>query len=162
VLSGFVMALSYARFFKNGIAISDYKTFMVNRLARVYPLYIFITLVFLAKYELNLGGVWIGYFNAADFIACALMVQAWGFGSSSVARATCSLSREFFAYIIFPVLISFAAFAIAERHIGNFAHPLSLVAVTLLSLGFACVLYRFIEMLGRLYVQRIFLRPGPA
>jgi len=304
VLSGFVMALSYARFFKNGIAISDYKTFMVKRFARVYPLYLFITLVFLVKYELNLSGVWVGDFHANDFIACVLMVQAWGFGFSGVAGATWSLSTEFFAYIIFPVVVFFAVFAraayawgvfamasaflyvvassrfgiigpldvvasssilpllrclagfclgligyrlshtaacrkilsssavlvvllvgllvtahfeahdlvlfaffplivvmlfyqsafarlmfagrtayhlgvvsyslylvhplfvpvkarlepIAERHIGNIAHPLTLVAVSLLSLVFACVLYRFIEVPGRLYVQRRFLR----
>ena len=58
VLSGFVMALSYAALFKDGIAGTDYKVFMVKRLARVYPLYFLITLIFVVKHQLNLSGVW--------------------------------------------------------------------------------------------------------
>jgi peptidoglycan/LPS O-acetylase OafA/YrhL len=302
VLSGFVMALSYARCFKDGITASDYAAFMVKRLARIYPLYIFITLVFQVKYEFNyLSGAWERDFHIADFIACVTMIQAWGFGFSYVAGTTWSLSTEFFAYIIFPVVVSFAVFArpayalgvfalslvflctlvtshlgasgpldvvasssilpvlrclagfcfgligyrlsqvdacrkflsssaallvlmiglllaahfeaydlilfasfpiivlilyfepvfaklifanrvsyhlgvvsysiylvhplfnparlesIAARYMGNIAHPLTLIAVILLSWGLACVLYRFVEMPGRLYVQRIFL-----
>jgi peptidoglycan/LPS O-acetylase OafA/YrhL len=304
VLSGFVLALSYARCFKDGVTVSDYTVFLVKRLARVFPLYIFITFIFQLKYELNyLSGSWERDFHTADFVACVLMIQAWGFGFSYVAGTTWSLSTEFFAYIVFPVVVSFAVFArpayalgvfalsvillytvvtshlgvngpldvvasssilpvlrclagfclgligyrlsqvdacrkfltssaallvlmtgllfaahfeapdlilfaffpvivlmlyfepvfakhifanrvsyhlgvvsysiylvhplfnagrlepIAERYIGNIAHPLTLIAMTLLSWGFACALYRFVEMPGRLYVQRVFLRP---
>jgi peptidoglycan/LPS O-acetylase OafA/YrhL len=111
VLSGFVMALSYAALFKDGIAGTDYKVFMVKRLARVYPLYFLITLIFVVKHQLNLSGVWSDNFHAADFVACLLMVQAWGFGFANVAGATWSLSTEFFAYIIFPALARCAVFA---------------------------------------------------
>jgi peptidoglycan/LPS O-acetylase OafA/YrhL len=53
VLSGFVMALSYGRCFKDRVTVSDYTLFMVKRLARIFPLYLFITLIFQLKYELN-------------------------------------------------------------------------------------------------------------
>jgi peptidoglycan/LPS O-acetylase OafA/YrhL len=111
VLSGFVMALTYSALFKDGIAGVDYKLFMVKRLARIYPLYFLVTLIFVVKYELNLSGVWPDNFHAADFIACLLMIQAWGFGFANVAGATWSLSTEFFAYIIFPVLARCAVLA---------------------------------------------------
>jgi peptidoglycan/LPS O-acetylase OafA/YrhL len=278
---------------------------MVKRLARIYPLYIFLTLIFQLKYELKyLAGSWVRDAHTADFIASVLMIQAWGFGFSYVAGTTWSLSTEFFAYIIFPVVVSFAVFArqvyawgvfalsvvllwivitshlgvggpmnvlasssmvpvlrclagfllglvcyrlsqmdacrkfltssavllaliigflfavrfevpdivlfaffpviililyfeptfaklifanrlshhlglisysiylihplfsparieaIAERHLGNIAHWLTFIAVMLSSWGFACVLYRFVEVPGRLYVQRTFL-PRP-
>ena len=303
VLSGFVMALSYARYFKDEITVSDYTAFLVKRLARIYPLYIVITLVFQLKYELSyLSGSWERNFHTADFIATVLMIQAWDFGFSYVAGTTWSLSTEFLAYIIFPVVVFYAVFArpayalgvfvlsvaflcacvsshlgvngpldvvasssvlpvlrclagfclgligyrlsqveacrkyltssaallaaliglllaahfkahdlilfaffpmivlilyfepavaklifanpasyhlgvisysiylvhplfnptrlelIAERYVGNIAHPLSLITMILLSWGVAYVLYRFVELPGRLYVQRIFLR----
>jgi peptidoglycan/LPS O-acetylase OafA/YrhL len=60
-------------------------------------------------------------------------------------------------YLVHPLFNPARLESIAERYMGNIAHPLTLIAVTFLSWGFACVLYRFVEMPGRLYVQRIFL-----
>lgn len=111
ILSGFVMALSYGALFKSGVASKDYWSFMAKRLARVYPLYAVITFIFVLKYELNLSGVWVGDFHAADLAACLMMIQAWGFGFHSVAGATWSLSTELFAYIVFPLLAWATVFA---------------------------------------------------
>jgi peptidoglycan/LPS O-acetylase OafA/YrhL len=134
VLSGFVMALSYSRYFKDGITISDYKSFMVKRLARIYPLYIFLTLVFQLKYELKyLGGSWERDAHTTDFIASVLMVQAWGFGFSYVAGTTWSLSTELFAYIIFPFVVSFAVFARPAYALGVFALSVVLLLIVVTS-----------------------------
>jgi peptidoglycan/LPS O-acetylase OafA/YrhL len=122
VLSGFVMALSYGRCFKDRVTVSDYTVFMVKRLARIFPLYLFITLIFQLKYELNyLSGSWERDFHATDFVASVLMIQAWGFGFSYVAGTTWSLSTEFFAYIVFPVIVSLAVFARPAYALGVFA-----------------------------------------
>lgn len=122
VLSGFVMALNYARFFKDGITTSSYTAFMVKRLARIYPLYIVITLLFLPHYDFSgLRGVWAVDAHLADFIACVFMIQAWGFGFANIAAATWSLSAEFFAYIIFPFTVFFAVYARPAYAWGLFA-----------------------------------------
>jgi peptidoglycan/LPS O-acetylase OafA/YrhL len=110
ILSGFVMALSYAHYFKDGIAVSVFRTFMVKRVARIYPLYMFVTLACVLRALINFSGTGSGGVNVDDFIASALMFQAWGFGFSNIAGATWSLSVEFFAYILFPLLVYFAVF----------------------------------------------------
>lgn len=110
VLSGFVMALSYGDYFKDRFSISGFGTFLIKRFARIYPLYFVITIIFSLKYLYNFSGdqVFRGY-HFPDFIACLLMIQAWGFGFFCVAGATWSLSTEFFAYLAFPAL-AYAAF----------------------------------------------------
>jgi peptidoglycan/LPS O-acetylase OafA/YrhL len=45
VLSGFVMALTYAELFEGGFSAGRYRDFLVRRIARVYPLYVVVTLV---------------------------------------------------------------------------------------------------------------------
>ena len=111
ILSGFVMAFSYAPYFRESISWANYRLFMGKRLARVYPLYIVITLIFTLKYALNFSGSGARDFHLPDFIACALMVQGWGFDFANVAGATWSLSTEVFAYLVFPGLVCVAMFA---------------------------------------------------
>ncbi len=111
VLSGFVMALSYGSYFKDGVNREDYQHFMLKRFARIYPLYIVITVIFSIKYMYNFSGNMPGDYNFDDFVAAIFMIQAWGFGFSNPAGATWSISTEFFAYIIFPFLVFYAVYA---------------------------------------------------
>jgi peptidoglycan/LPS O-acetylase OafA/YrhL len=104
VLSGFVISLSYSRGFAHAVTLPGYANFIVKRLARIYPLYIFMLMVFFLKYEMNLGGHWVPYFKLSDFAAGLVLIQAWGFGFTTVAGIAWSLSTEFGAYLAFPFL----------------------------------------------------------
>jgi peptidoglycan/LPS O-acetylase OafA/YrhL len=110
VLSGFVMALSYGWVFRHSLTIAGYRDFMARRFARIYPLYILITLAFVAKAFVNMSGTGPGRVYAGDVIASVFMIQSWGFGFVGIDIATWSLSTEFFAYLVFPALVFFAVF----------------------------------------------------
>lgn len=104
VLSGFVMALSYARMFSTGFSLSAYRKFLGRRLARVYPLYLAGTV--LALFLILLG--WLPYIHAGSlgvtFIANLFMVQTWGIGASLDSPGW-SISTEWAAYLLFPLLL---------------------------------------------------------
>src|ERR1035437_252958 len=46
VLSGFVMALVYSKTFQHGCTKRDYRKFLFNRMARVFPLHLAVALFF--------------------------------------------------------------------------------------------------------------------
>ena len=104
VLSGFVMALNYGEPLRNNLQ-RGYKAFIGHRIARIYPLYLLITLV---------GG----FIHASGFmhaevipnfsealLANLLMVQSWGLAQSFVWPAW-SISTEWTAYLLFPLLLA--------------------------------------------------------
>jgi peptidoglycan/LPS O-acetylase OafA/YrhL len=104
VLSGFVMALSYARMFHTGFSLSTYWKFLGRRLARVYPLYLAATVVALFLVLLR----WLPYVSPGSlwitFIANLFMIQTWGIGASLDAPGW-SISTEWAAYLLFPLLL---------------------------------------------------------
>lgn len=104
VLSGFVMALSYARMFRAGFSLSAYRKFLGRRLARVYPLYLAGTV--LALFLVLLG--WLPYIRdrslGTTFIANLFMIQTWGIGASLDSPGW-SISTEWAAYLLFPLLL---------------------------------------------------------
>ena len=104
VLSGFVMALSYARMFHTGFSLAAYRKFLGRRLARVYPLYLAGTV--LALFLVLLG--WLPYIHdrplGITFLANLFMVQTWGVGASLDSPGW-SISTEWAAYLLFPLLL---------------------------------------------------------
>jgi peptidoglycan/LPS O-acetylase OafA/YrhL len=104
VLSGFVMALNYAGLFSRGVRSSAVRIFLSRRVARIYPLYLLALLV-------ATGLVVIGYLNftgsslARAFWPNLLMVQNWG-NWESIETPAWSISTEWFAYILFPFLLT--------------------------------------------------------
>ena len=105
ILSGFVMALNYAAAFTADFSFSTYLRFLWRRIARIYPLYIVMTLVSSLFF-------YFGIYKLAPFekslttvvVLNAGMVQSWGLSSSLDAPAW-SISAEWAAYLLFPALL---------------------------------------------------------
>ena len=102
VLSGFVMALTYASQFKDRFSTRAYCGFLYKRFGRVYPLYLIVTLA---------GAGLIYRAGQADaslpltlFDNLAL-IQAWG-TADTIGGPTWSISTEFAAYLLFPALVA--------------------------------------------------------
>ena len=110
VLSGFVMAMTYGRYFQGGFELDNYYTFLIKRLARVYPLYIATSAACLILYFADAGAQ--ARLLEPSWFAIgsnALLVQAWGLGDSLNGPGW-SISVELFAYILFPALAALLLF----------------------------------------------------
>ncbi|WP_298215435.1 acyltransferase [Acidocella sp.] len=111
VLSGFVMALNYGGMFRNGFRREAFLTFMLRRLARLYPLYIvFLALrvgySLIAYGSLQVPGCWFAVdlpHPALSLLANAAMVQSWGI-ATAITNPTWSVSVEWGVYFLFPWL----------------------------------------------------------
>lgn len=111
VLSGFVMAMTYGERFAKGFSWKEYRDFLAKRIARIYPLYAAVTL-FISLYTLVVYGRYSDVHRPAAslkdpieaHITNFLMIHAWGFGSS-IGGPTWSISTEWAAYLLFPVLV---------------------------------------------------------
>ncbi len=120
VLSGFVLALTYAEQFRNSFDWRTYASYMGRRLARIYPLYIVLTLVCTAVAYAGFNPYWLGSrLEVEKFLSNATMLQCLG-GGFSIDIAAWSISTEFVASLIFPALCvpalfrrPFIAFALA-------------------------------------------------
>lgn len=105
VLSGFILALSYERFFESGWNARNYGLFLIRRIARIYPLYLAITTIIALS-------IWLGASHALPredlfwlYPLNLTLTQAWHFGPSIDGHAW-SISTEFAAYLLFPLLTS--------------------------------------------------------
>ncbi len=133
VLSGFVMAMSYGAMFAGEFSFRDYGTFLIRRLARIYPLYLLVTCSFglaMMANLIDLDGlrppVW------RTLLANVLMIQAWGL-AQSIPHPAWSISTEWAAYLIFPVLAAGVLFSRWRRSL--FLCALAFVAVVALALA---------------------------
>jgi peptidoglycan/LPS O-acetylase OafA/YrhL len=107
VLSGFVMAINYTPMFAGQWSMSAYLKFLGRRIARVYPLYLVCTLC----------GFWlIEVGNLPRMPNCTglratlglnlAMMQVWGVGGcGSLDTPAWSISAEWAAYLLFPLLL---------------------------------------------------------
>ena len=110
VLSGFVMAYVYGRMFDRNVSWGSYGSFLVRRIARVYPIYLVTTLGFFLLF-------WFGLTRRPDAIPDLLttlalnlaMVQTW-VGFHSFNDPAWSISVEWAAYLLFPALVSVTLF----------------------------------------------------
>ncbi len=104
ILSGFVMSLSYNDLFASGRSWRRYAVFLIRRTARVYPLYLVVTLVIVAlsasgmSHDVSMHGI------GARLLFNMALVQSWGF-SESLDGPAWSISTEFAAYLLFPLIL---------------------------------------------------------
>ena len=102
-LSGFVMALSYGRYVQAGWTWRSYADFMRRRLARVYPLYLVMTLLVAAMLATGLSRSLASATLGHDLPYNLLLIQSWGL-AESINPPAWSISTELAAYVLFPLL----------------------------------------------------------
>jgi peptidoglycan/LPS O-acetylase OafA/YrhL len=110
VLSGFVIYLTYGERVTLGRAsIGD---FLFRRFARVYPLHFLVLLGFLfyAAAAVAFGSATVEAQDPGYFVASLFLVQNWGFHEATRWNVPAwSISAEFFAYLLFPILLAVLA-----------------------------------------------------
>ena len=130
VLSGFVLALNYGARFQSGWSAGTWRDFLLRRVARIYPLYAVLLFGALAYMAMGWGHSYamplLPYPRLAHPLAVkaanVVMIQSWGVGPSIDGTAW-SLSAEWAAYVLFPLLAGLALFGR-----GRTAFALALVA----------------------------------
>jgi peptidoglycan/LPS O-acetylase OafA/YrhL len=108
ILSGLVLALTYSSTVTLGAGRRPYIAFVKKRIARVFPLYISVTLLqtaFDLSKHIVRGVPMPDTWEPKAMVANLLLVQSWGF-SNSVVLPAWSLSAEVGAYLLFPVLVA--------------------------------------------------------
>ena len=106
MLSGFVIALVY----RNAFAIApltNYLEFWTKRVARLYPAYLVIGVLYVVKIALGLSGETLDQFSAYDVVGNILMLTGWGLHIHPVIGVAWAASSEMGSYVLAPVLIAF-------------------------------------------------------
>ena len=102
ILSGFVMAMTYAGLFEKGFCFKTFKQFLLLRLARIYPLFALMTVLTAILIATVLSKTY-----SFDHLGTALLfnftlTHVWGF-ANSVVPPSWSVSTEWAAYLLFPI-----------------------------------------------------------
>ena len=112
VMSGFVMFYVYENTFTTGVNFKKYLNFMRARFSRLYPVHLFTMLLFLVPMSFFLLKdpeffSWTGRYSIGTFLASLFFIQSPWFPIRSWNYPNWSISAEFHAYIIFPLLVPF-------------------------------------------------------
>jgi peptidoglycan/LPS O-acetylase OafA/YrhL len=105
MLSGFVIALVY----KDAFVIAPFKNYLefgVKRVARLYPAYLVIGVLYLVKIILGLAGETLGQFSPFDVFGNIFMLTGWGLHIHPVIGVSWAASAEMGSYLLTPVLIA--------------------------------------------------------
>jgi peptidoglycan/LPS O-acetylase OafA/YrhL len=171
ILSGFVLARSYSAHFKNGCKTKTYAGFMGRRLLRIYPVHL-VALGAMVLVEMHRYAVYAsmrielpnpafgdtGDKSMPALFENLLLVQSWGpLKHFSWNQPSWSLSCEFLAYLLFPLLVyglyrvgsallTFGFLLIGYAVLIVIDHPLSQINITpyqgLLGFSLGVALYR--------------------
>jgi peptidoglycan/LPS O-acetylase OafA/YrhL len=105
MLSGYVMALTYRDAFGSG-HLRNYATFMLKRVARLYPAYIAIGLLYIAKIVAGLSGTdTLSMFSLSDIAGNLLMLTGWGLHVQPLIGVSWAASAEMGSYLLLPLLL---------------------------------------------------------
>jgi peptidoglycan/LPS O-acetylase OafA/YrhL len=106
MLSGYVIGLTYKDAFGSG-HLRNYATFMLKRVARLYPAYIAIGLLYVAKIAAGLSGQdTLSMFSASDIAGNLLMMTGWGFHIQPLIGVSWAASAEMGSYLLLPLLMA--------------------------------------------------------
>jgi peptidoglycan/LPS O-acetylase OafA/YrhL len=128
VLSGFVISIGYHERVVKHLSAASYGDFLLNRMARVWPLHFVVALVFLARILLNVSGEQSVALTPANIVTNLLMIQSWGWGTQAIAGNSWSVSTELVAYIAYPLVAIMAFSRLAWLHVVVAAALLLLTA----------------------------------
>ncbi len=106
-LSGFVMALTYQGLFAEGSVWAAQRNFLARRVARVYPLYLIVTVVMTGLVAVRLSDAAPHALLPVYAVTNLLMIQSW-VGLTSLDFPAWSISTEWGAYFVFPPLLFLA------------------------------------------------------
>ena len=108
VLSGFVLASRYMEEFT--WSFKYIKNFLIHRLARIYPLHLLTLLVFVLYIGIFKGWAYV-FENANSINAQLFLIQSWQrHFVEDWNYPSWSLSTEWAAYLLFPVLVAWVKF----------------------------------------------------
>jgi peptidoglycan/LPS O-acetylase OafA/YrhL len=106
MLSGYVIALTYKDAFDSG-GLKNFTTFMLKRVARLYPAYLVIAALYLAKIAAGLNGQdTLAMFSPYDYVGNLLMMNGWGFHIKPIIGVSWASSTEMGSYLLVPLLIA--------------------------------------------------------
>ena len=129
ILSGFVISVGYYEKVVKRPGFASYGDFLVNRMARVWPLHFVVAMVFLARILLNVSGEQPIALTPANVSTNLLMVQSWGWGTQPLAGNSWSVSTELVAYLAYPLVAVLAFSRLAWVQAASAAVLLVLVAL---------------------------------
>ncbi|QLE58473.1 acyltransferase [Nostoc sp. TCL26-01] len=116
ILSGFIMAHVYVSHFDSGVSGDKYRSYLFSRFARIYPLHLFMLLLFIGMeivklFWLNLPA-FTGKFNLTALFANVVLLQAFDLNCPPLFKCDTywnepawSISVEFVIYCVFPILL---------------------------------------------------------
>jgi peptidoglycan/LPS O-acetylase OafA/YrhL len=108
IMSGFVIQLRYGEQFER-FSFAAFGDFMVVRLARIYPLHLFMCLIYLLNplviHFFSRSGDIAQRYDPVQYVLGLFLIQAWGFLPGYGWNVpSWSISVEFAAYLAFPLL----------------------------------------------------------
>jgi peptidoglycan/LPS O-acetylase OafA/YrhL len=105
MLSGYVIGLTYKDAFGAG-SLKSFATFMLKRVARLYPAYIAIGLLYVAKIAAGLSGQdTLSMFSPSDIVGNILMMTGWGLYIHPLIGVSWAASAEMGSYLLVPLLM---------------------------------------------------------
>ncbi len=131
VLSGFVMAYAQAPLFASGYRLRAHAGFLLTRIARIYPLYAVVILESACLMAWRTPQLDVAGFGRTLLLNLGL-VQAWGL-APSLEGAAWSISTEWGAYLLFPLLL--AATVLGSRRLAVVAGAAALLAIGAIALA---------------------------
>jgi peptidoglycan/LPS O-acetylase OafA/YrhL len=134
VLSGFIISYSYLGHFRT-VSRGEVVQFLGARLARIYPLHFAVLLLYLVNpiaiaLAATAGIDWHRY-DIGYYVMSLFLVQNWGFtGLIAWNVPAWSISAEWFAYLIFPIIV-----IVTRRVLLSAWMALALIGLLLLGLA---------------------------
>ena len=98
-------ALTYKDAFDSG-HLKNYASFMLKRVARLYPAYLAIGLLYVAKIAAGLSGQdTLSMFSPSDIVGNLLMMTGWGLHIHPLMGVAWAASAEMGSYLLVPLLM---------------------------------------------------------